>query len=178
MDLFERVGGTDRGGEAEAEVEVEVKGGNARLFPVAHPAPRPSLILHEQGADNAPLSSVGEVIEEEVTDLFVYPFLNQRFIGSRSSSLRDCWLIFHAGNECFFAPIAGCRVDGELLANLSTAFPEPLNDVARKLREGERAVQAGPGPGIDGRRRPMGPSHGTHIEKQTEQGIRSICCLL
>ncbi|MBG9793287.1 hypothetical protein ABD76_12505 [Paenibacillus dendritiformis] len=97
-------------------------------------APRPSLILHEQGfVDNASLSSVGEVNWDEVTDIYVYQFMNQRFIGIKVEKPERVLAPLPSWKRTLLRANRGMV---EATVNLPVvAFTEPLDDVARKLRE-------------------------------------------
>lgn len=97
-------------------------------------APRPSLILREQGfVDNASISSVGEVSWEEVTDIFVYSFMNQRFIGIKVEKPERVLAHLPSWKRTLLRANRGMV---EATVNLPVvAFTEPLDDVARKLRE-------------------------------------------
>ncbi|CAH8715947.1 hypothetical protein M5W83_04050 [Paenibacillus thiaminolyticus] len=97
-------------------------------------APRPSLILHEQGfVDNASLSSAGEVRWEEVTDIIVYPFMSQRFIGIKVEKPERVLAHLPSWKRALLRANRGMV---ESTVNLPVAaFSDPLDDVARKLLE-------------------------------------------
>ncbi len=97
-------------------------------------SPRPSLILHEQGfVDNASLSGVGEVNWEEVTDIYVYPLMNQRFIGIKVGKPDRVLAPLPSWKRMLLRANRGMV---EATVNLpAVAYAEPLDDVARRLRE-------------------------------------------